>query len=94
MHFSYVKTEIYWITKSKSASYSLTKTIGHMPPQFSKTRDKNPLIHTFPWFNNTIGDGSQDAIQPNVGKDGPGGGDDKDTQVSKSFKESWIIIYF
>lgn len=42
-------------------------------------------IHTFPWFNNTIGDGSQDAVQPDVGKDGPGGGDDEYTQVSRSF---------
>ena len=31
------------ITESKSAPYSLTKTIGHMPPQFKKTRNKNPL---------------------------------------------------
>ena len=42
-------------------------------------------IHTFPWFNNTIGDGSQDAVQPDVGKDRPGGGDDEYTQVSRSF---------
>ena len=37
------KQKIYWITESKSAPYSLTKTIGHMPPQFKKTRNKNPL---------------------------------------------------
>ena len=44
------------------------------------------MINTFlPWFNNTIGDGSQYAVQPDVGKDGPGGGDDEDTQVSRSF---------
>ena len=50
---------------------------------FEQVWKKN--IHTFPWFNNTIGDGSQDAVQPDVGKDGPGGGDDEDTQVSRSF---------
>ena len=41
----------------------------------------NFQIHTFPGFDYTTGDGCQDQIEPDIGKDGPGGGDDEYTQV-------------
>ena len=36
---------------------------------------------TFPGLDATVGDGAQDDVEPDVGEDGPGGGDDEDAQV-------------
>lgn len=36
---------------------------------------------TFPGLDATVGDGAQDDVEPDVGKDGPGGSHDEDTQV-------------